>query len=361
MSTTTVVATATVATPRLAIQKKHLAGLDPSWVELWNTYGAHMVRADEVSIEEYRKNPALYSFTYPTCEGPDVFHVEDVQVPVTAPVGEITVRVYSPEGPGPFPVHLNFHGGGWVLGGLKSEAAWCRHMCNKASIKVIDVDYRLAPEYPFPTSIYDCWDAVKWTMLNARTLNIDPGSVSIGGLSAGGQMSAVLAHFARDEGIALKLHLMIVPATDMRYCLKGSPLSEATCPYPSVHLFHDVPWGPLGREQWFLRYWLGDSRSAQEEALNKWICTPMLAPSFNDLAPAHIITAEFDLERDEGEFYGELLRKAGNTVTMKRYAGMPHAFGHYNHPERGLKQSFEYIDDTSKLLRSVHFGEQQRS
>jgi acetyl esterase/lipase len=150
--------------------------------------------------------------------------------------------------------------GGWVLGGLKSEAAWCRHMCNKANIKVIDVDYRMAPEFPFPTSIYDCWDAVKWAITNAKSLNIDPSSVSIGGLSAGGHMSAVLAHFARDEGIDLKLHMMIVPATDMRYCMKGLELNESNCPYQSVHLFHDVPWGPLGREQWFLKYWLGDTK-----------------------------------------------------------------------------------------------------
>ena len=154
----------------------------------------------------------------------------------------------------------HIHPGGWVLGGLKSEQAWCRHMCNKANIKIIDVDYRMAPEFPFPTSIYDCWDAVKWTINSAETLNIDPKSVSIGGLSAGGHMSAVLAHFARDEGIDLKLHMMIVPATDMRYCLKGLKLSEANCPYQSVHLFHDVPWGPLGREQWFIKYWLGDTK-----------------------------------------------------------------------------------------------------
>jgi acetyl esterase/lipase len=158
--------------------------------------------------------------------------------------------------------------GGWVVGGLKSEAAWCRHMCNKANIKVIDVDYRMAPEFPFPTSIYDCWDAVKWAIANAKFLNIDPSSVSIGGLSAGGHMSAVLAHFARDEGIDLKLHMMIVPATDMRYCLKGLKLNESNCPYQSVHLFHDVPWGPLGREQWFLKYWLGDTKGIS--------CTPIM-------------------------------------------------------------------------------------
>jgi acetyl esterase/lipase len=95
----------------------------------------------------------------------------------------------------------------------------------------------------------------------------------------------------------------------------------------------------------------------QESILTKdWICTPVLAPSFENLAKAHIITAEFDLERDEGEFYGLLMQNAGNDVTMKRYPGMPHAFAHYNHPERGLSQSFVYIEDTSRLLREVHFG-----
>lgn len=93
----------------------------------------------------------------------------------------------------------------------------------------------------------------------------------------------------------------------------------------------------------------------QEKKLNTWICTPILATSFKDLAPAHIITAEFDLERDEAELYGELLKKAGNQVTMKRYAGMPHAFAHYNCEERGLSKSFEFIEDTAKLLKAVHY------
>lgn len=71
-------------------------------------------------------------------------------------------------------------------------------------------------------------------------------------------MSAVMAHFARNEGINLKLQLLVVPATDMRYCLKSQELNRATCPYESVLLYHNLPWGPLGREQWFLKYWLGD-------------------------------------------------------------------------------------------------------
>lgn len=94
--------------------------------------------------------------------GPAVDSVKDFQVPVENPPGEMTVRMYSPQGSGPFPVHLNFHGGGWVLGSLNSEAAWCRYICNEARITVIDVDYRLAPEFEFPTSTYDCWAAVRW-------------------------------------------------------------------------------------------------------------------------------------------------------------------------------------------------------
>ncbi|KAG4260222.1 hypothetical protein FPRO03_02045 [Fusarium proliferatum] len=357
--TTTAIEEVTASFPslkRLEIRPDEYPGLDPEWRKLWNTHGSSMIRADEVTIEEYRLNPANYSFTYPTYKGPEVFHVEDRQIPVTKPEGLITVRIYTPEGPGPFPVHLNFHGGGWVLGGLQSEAAWCRHMCNKASIKVIDVDYRMGPEYKYPTAIYDCWDAVKWAINNAAELNVNPKSVSFGGLSAGGHMTAVLGHFARDEGIDINLQLMIVPATDMRYCSsKIKQLTAENCPYDSVLQLKDVPWGPLGREQWFLKYFVSEDADELEEKLNnEWILTPVIAPNFKNLPRAHIVTAEFDLERDEGEYYGQLLKVGGNEVTMKRYAGCPHAFAHYNHPERGLAKAFEFIEDTAELLRSVH-------
>lgn len=277
------------------------------------------------------------------------------------PNGSINCRVYTPRGSGPFPMHLNFHGGGWVLGGLNTEAAWCRSICNEAGVVVIDVDYRLAPEFPFPTAIYDCWTALKWAITNAEMLlNTDPTSVSIGGLSSGGSIAAVLAHFARDSvpKVELKLQLLIVPATDMRYVPisidKRAELTPESCPYSSAIFCADVPWSPLERESWFLKYYIGEDPKLRSEILTDWRMTPVLSPCLSNLAPAHIVTAEYDIERDEAEHYGRMLRDAGTPVSVKRYLGVPHAFAHYNHPSRGLSRSHEFIRDTAQLLLRVH-------
>ncbi|KAL4961174.1 alpha/beta hydrolase [Aspergillus stella-maris] len=347
------------------IPDKYQPGLDPEWKRMWTEHGKDVSGAHLVTIEEFKRCPGKYSFTYPTWVGPEVHQVRDIQVPVSNPDGHVTCRVYTPSGSGPLPVHLNFHGGGWVVGGLSSEAAWCRSICNNSSIVVIDVDYRLAPKHPFPTALYDCWSAVLWTIDNAVSLNIDPNSVSIGGLSSGGQMTAVLAHFARDHSppINLRLQLMIVPATDMRYVplpiTDAEPLMEATCRYRSAVFFSDLPWSPLARESWFLNYYIGTDPAKREAILSDWRMTPVLAPEFKNLAPAHIVTAEFDVERDEGEYYGQLLKGADNNVTMKRYAGVPHAFAHYNHPARGLSKSHEFLRDTAALLREAHYGKDE--
>ncbi|KAK3619755.1 hypothetical protein LTR56_023840 [Elasticomyces elasticus] len=236
-----------------AIPEELLAGLDPEWVTLWNEHGRKQLRADEVSVENYRKDSQAYSFTFPTYTGPAVFHEEEMNVQVSKPAGVVKVRVYTPEGPGPFPVHLNYHGGGWVLGGLNSEAAWCRSVCNKLGIKIIDVDYRMAPEYPFPTAIYDSWEVVKWALSSASKLNIKADSVSIGGLSAGGHMSAVMSHMARDDGVHLKLALMVVPSVDLRWSIAEEPIrSQVRSEYPSVDMVSNNPWGPEKRMDWFM-------------------------------------------------------------------------------------------------------------
>ncbi|KAK0119632.1 hypothetical protein ONS95_011070 [Cadophora gregata] len=335
------------------IPEKFRRGLDPEWIELWSSHGSKVIPASTVTIKEFRKDPQKYSFTYPTWRGPEVHQVQDIAVPVSFPRGEITCRIYTPEGAGPFPVHANMHGGGWVLRGLTSEQSWCRQVCNNVGMVVVDKGYRLAPELPFPTDIYDCWDVIKWIIDQAKTLNIKPSSISIGGLSAGGHMAAVLSHFARDEGLRLKLQLLTVPATDMRYC-PLEPDGEVTSDYQSVVDLADMPWGPLARESWFLNYFIGEDPVMRTQRLNDWRMTPVLAPNFSNLAPALIITAEFDVERDEGEYYGRLLQEAGNHVVVRRFTGVPHAFAHYNCPERGLSKARQYVDYTCLMLRQAH-------
>ncbi|SPN99282.1 related to esterase/lipase [Cephalotrichum gorgonifer] len=332
-----------------------ISQLDPEWVALWNNHGRFQRRADEVDVATYHENPLAYSFTYATDEGPAVHKIVDVKIPVTNPDGEITVRVYSPDTDKAVPVHFNMHGGGWVLGGLKSEQAWCKHVCKNLGIVVVDIDYRLAPEFKFPVPIYDCWTAVKFMLSNGEKYGIDPQSVSIGGLSAGGHMTAVMAHFARDEKIDLKLQLMIVPSVDLRWEIAAEPLkSDVTARYPSVTLFADNPWSPRGRMKWFMDHWIGTSPERRDEVTSDWVASPILAPSFEGLATAHFVTAEFDLSRDETDRYADILRKNNVPTTSKRYLGVPHAFGHYNHPTKGLSQSRQYILDTCEVLKKAH-------
>ena len=123
---------------------------------------------------------------------------------------------------------------------------------------IVDVDYRLAPEYPFPAQIWDSWAALKWVFANAESLGVNKQSVSIGGLSAGGHLSAVLAHLARDEpGMPpLKLQLLVVPAVDSRWVpLEGS--CDPSVPYKTYLSCEYAPCLPLNRLRWFSRLWLG--------------------------------------------------------------------------------------------------------
>lgn len=168
-------------------------------------------------------------------------------------------------------------------------------------------------------------------------------------------MSAVLSHLARDEGVKLKLALMVVPSVDLRWSISEEPTrAEVAAKYPSIALVESNPWGPRGRMDWFMNYWIPQDSRVRAAAVEDWKASPMLAPNFEALPRTHIVTAEFDLSRDEAHGYGEKLREYGVEVSMKCYAGMPHAFGHYNHPERGLKKSQEYIEETGEVIRQAH-------
>lgn len=157
------------------------------------------------------------------------------------------------------PVHVDYHGGGFVIGGLNSDESWCRQACNFLGCVIVTVDYRLSPKYPHPVPLTDSWAALKWVFSSADELGIDISRVSIGGLSAGANIAAVLALMTRDEPNLPKLvlQLLVVPLVDVRWVPVEGSCDPETTPYESLITNEFAPCLPLNRLRWFYNLWLG--------------------------------------------------------------------------------------------------------
>jgi acetyl esterase len=267
-------------------------------------------------------------------EGPPVAAVEDVVV--GGPV-DVPVRLYRPAGDaGALPVVVFFHGGGWIMGGIESHDALCRHLANDAGCLVASVAYRLAPEHPFPAAIDDAWQATCWLLEHAADVGGDPAQVAVAGDSAGGNLAAVVARLARDDGRALSFQLLVYPVVDRR--LDRPSMVENARGYLLERDDMDWLWGlydPDGRAG-------ADPRAALTAETE-----------LAGLAPALVITAEHDPLRDEGEEYGSRLREAGVPVAVRRYTGVIHGF----FSMRGMLDTADAAAaDAASALRSAFAG-----
>jgi len=241
--------------------------------------------------------------------GPAVADIRDHTVDVEG--GRIRLRAYTPAGQGPFPAHVVLHGGGWWQGSIDDwiSDVQARERCAASHSVVVMVDYRLAPEHPFPTPLQDCHAAWLWVVSNADALGIDPARLSLGGVSAGGNLAAALCLLLRDRGEPLPvLQLLEAPALDF------------SLDHPSMQEF-GVPEFGLNKDQFkpFVRMYLPDPADEQNP-----YAAPLFATDFTGLPPAHILTAEYDALRDAAELYAEALRGAGVPVTLTRHAGQVH-------------------------------------
>ncbi|UYO37533.1 alpha/beta hydrolase [Rhodopseudomonas palustris] len=246
---------------------------------------------------------------------PDPAEMASVRsIAIPGPAGDIPARVYTPtklrQDEGLSPALVFFHGGGWVIGDLETHDVVCRGIAHDGELLVISVDYRLAPEHKFPAAVDDAIAATRWIADNAKTLGIDPEQLSVGGDSAGGNLSAVVALHARDHGGPLLAgQVLIYPATD--FSMRHPSHSE---PETSVLLTHSVI-------RWFRDHYLGGAQDADD-----WRASPARAETLAGLPPAFVITAGADPLRDEGDEYARRLVDAGVPVVHRTYPGQFHGF-----------------------------------
>lgn len=239
---------------------------------------------------------------------PELARVEDIEIP--ARDGHpLPARLYAPSMDAGLPVLLYTHGGGFTIGSIESHDTLCRVLSATSGAAVLSLDYRLAPEWRFPTAVHDAWDALRWLAeKGARMLGLDRHRLAVGGDSAGGTLAAVSAIHARDEGLDLALQLLIYPGTTDHQDTD----SHATFAH-----------GPVLDKQlidWFFHHYIdaGDR--------SDWRFAPLKSADIDGVAPAWLGLAECDPLVDEGVLYADKLRLAGVPVELEIYRGVIHGF-----------------------------------
>lgn len=305
--------------------------LDPDAKELLERRAAAGVPAQhEVSPQEAR----AMQDALPYQPGPEVAEIREAQAP--GPHGAVPLVVYRPDAPGPLPVCLWLHGGGWVVGSRTSNDATCRTLANATGAVIVYVDYRLAPEHKFPAAFDDSYAAALWAAENAAAFGGDPSRLAVAGASAGGNLAATVALRARDDGGPRLLHqTLIYPVTDTDF------------ERPSYKENRDG----YGLSYDTMRYFLDCYLSGEADAANPY-AVPMRAADLSGLPPAFVLTAEYDPLRDEGEAYAERLRSAGVPTRLTRYDGTIHAFFNAGLP---LGRTGAAIEEAAGELRKA-FG-----
>jgi acetyl esterase len=238
-----------------------------------------------------------------------VARVEDWMIPGSG-LG-IPARVFTPSGEaGPLPILVFFHGGGWVFGTLETHGDICRTLCHRSGSLVVSVDYRRAPEHRFPAALEDCCAAVRWCAGHAAEIGGDPTRLAVAGDSAGGNLAAAVALRVRDEGgPTLALQALIYPVTN--------------CAFDTAS-YHQYASG-YGLTRDMMRYFWKSYLSRPADA-NLPAASPLQAADLTGLPPALVLTAQYDVLRDEGEAYAARLAQAAVPVRCTRYLEMNHGF-----------------------------------
>jgi acetyl esterase len=285
---------------------------------------AHLVPIDQARAAHDRESAVMGG------PGEEVADVRDVTVP--GPGGPIPVRVFRPAGEGPLPLVAYAHGGGWAIGSLDGFGPVCRALANASGAVIASIDYRLAPEHPFPAGLDDVHAAVRWLAQNAPELGGDPQRLAVAGDSAGGNLATVTARRLRDEG-----------GPPLRFQALVYPVCDSALNTPSYRESSDgFGLSALGMKHYWDLYLDGaDGRSPD--------ASPLQAEDLSGLPPAFVLTVRDDVLRDEGEAYARALEAAGVPVTLRRYDGAVHGFFRWLAKSR---LSREAVAEVGAALRS---------
>ena len=261
------------------------------------------------SVEEARAENRAGA---PVVAGPPqpMARVEELRIP--GPAGEIGARLYVALSPSqaPQPLLVYYHGGGWVIGDLDTHDGVCRFLAEHGGCRVLSIDYRLAPEHPFPAPVEDAIAAFEWAAGQAEELGADPQRIAVGGDSAGGNLSAaVCLHTRNGSGARPTMQLLLYPPTDAT----GGQASRETFAKGFLLTRDDM--------QWFEDRYLPDGCDHSDPRVSM-----MRAKDVSGLPPAYVATAGFDPLRDEGETYAKRMSEAGVKVALQRHPGLIHGF-----------------------------------
>src|SRR4051812_19851090 len=261
---------------------------------------------EELSVPDAR----LAARAFADLQGPpeEVASIEHHFIP--GPTADLPVRIYTPEGDGPFPALVYLHGSGWVVLNIEICDTTMRALANSTGCVVVAVNYQKAPEHPFPIPFEDAWAGLLWTVEHADELDVDNARIAVIGDSAGGNLAAAVAVRAREE--------------------HGPKIAFQGLIYPAVEHGWDTASAHENAEGYLLQresmHWFWDHYIPDKSVVDDWRVSPLKAADHSGLPPAFIATAEFDPLRDDGRHYHAKLHDAGVPVTYVEYDGMIHGF-----------------------------------
>ncbi len=249
----------------------------------------------------------------------------------------VPARLYVPmRSTPPGPLLVYFHGGGWVVGSIDTHDLACRRLAHMSRVRILSVDYRLAPEDPFPASFDDALHAFRWAAANAADLGVDPSRIAVGGDSAGGNLAAAVAQHSRDDALAPAFQLLLYPVCDLTHDAER---------YPSYGRFSEGYVLTRASMDWYDEQYTPDPASRTDPRASPLLAAPA---AFAGVAPAYVAVAVADPLCDEGVAYAQALSAAGVAADLQR---VPHVHGFFN--MGALSTGREHMTRIAGVLRAA--------